>query len=259
MLENFRPDNPLKFRSPLDTDPKKMDTSEYPRFTKPKGCKCCGNEELKEKGEKDGYAFWECSECAYVFTGLQDEKMVKPYESVKHAIQSGATKNGRDKSIEFLSPALSWLPDHQLKIMDFGCGECNIPHRLRKEGHRVIAVDIVPPLNHHPDRLTGDIMDLDIPANSFDLIYSYQVFEHIAEPRHVLKRLCRLLKPDGMILIHTDMETSDRYSCDFENWWYVLPPDHCSYFRHKTFENMFEEFGCRVIYKNSKVVLAIKD
>jgi ubiquinone/menaquinone biosynthesis C-methylase UbiE len=106
--------------------------------------------------------------------------------------------------------------------------------------------------------VTGDILELDLPENSFDLIYSYQVFEHIAEPRRIIRRLTRLLKDDGMLLIHTDMETPERFQSDFTNWWYVLPPDHCSYYTHQTFEKMFERYGCRLIYKNPKVVMASK-
>lgn len=225
---------------------------------KPEVCKCCGEKQLREKGQKNGYIFWECIECSFIFTNIGYGEMVETYKSGYHDIEDGAPKKGWAYSLEFLSPAISCLPGRKLKILDFGCGESYIPDRLRQLDHEVIAVDIVPPLKPHPDRLTGDILKMDITDESFDLIYSYQVFEHIPDPVPVVEKLTALLKKNGVLLIHTDMETEERYSGKFVDWWYVLPPDHCSYFTHKTFQMIFSNVNCRVIYNDPKAVLAKK-
>ena len=39
-----------------------------------------------------------------------------------------------------------------------------------------------------------------------------------------------------MIAIHTDMETPEREN-GLACWWYATPPDHCAFFRHRTFES----------------------
>lgn len=221
-------------------------------------CKCCGSKSISKAGNKDNYTFWECTECTFIFTDVEYHEMIDTYRSGYHNVDDGAPKKGWAASMEFLVPAFSCLPGKELKIMDFGCGESYIPERLRKAGHKVTAVDIVPPLEPHPDRLTGDIMELDLPANAYDLIYSYQVFEHISEPKKILKRLFDLAKKDGMVLIHTDMETPERGNTDFTDWWYVLPPDHCSFYSHRTFEKMTGDMGHRIIYKDPKIILAMK-
>lgn len=180
--------------------------------------------------------------------------MVEAYSSGYHSVEEGAPNNGWAKSADFLQPALRLLRGKPLKMLDFGCGESRIPDALRNMGHSVTGVDIVPPVNPHPDRLTGDILDLHLPAGSYDIIYSYQVFEHIAEPLPVIRELLRLLRSDGVLLIHTDMETKERKS-GFLNWWYVLPPDHCSYYRPVTFEKIVENMPAEVIFKGEKVVM----
>jgi SAM-dependent methyltransferase len=245
-------------KAPVRSDQKLQ--QEHRQNNQPKDlyCKCCGNNSLSTAGIKDNYTFWECTECAFIFTEVEYHEMVDTYRSGYHNVDDGAPEKGWASSMEFLIPAFSCLPGTQLKIMDFGCGESYIPDRLRQVGHHVTAVDIVPPLKPHPDRLTGDIMELDIPVNTFDLIYSYQVFEHISEPKDVLKRLFSLVKDDGMILIHTDMETPERKNGKFTDWWYVLPPDHCSFYSHRTFDKMVSDMGHRVIYKDPKVVLVRK-
>lgn len=221
-------------------------------------CKCCGNKYLREAGTKNNYTFWECTECAFIFTNVAYHQMVDTYRSGYHNVDDGAPEKGWARSLEFLKPAFSYLPGNKLKIMDFGCGESYVPDRLREEGHKVAAVDIVPPLRPHPDRITGDIMELEIPENTFDLIYSYQVFEHISEPKKILKRLFHLVKNDGIILIHTDMETPERKSGKFTDWWYVLPPDHCSFYSHRTMNKMVSGMGYSIIYKDPKAVMARK-
>jgi hypothetical protein len=56
-----------------------------------------------------------------------------------------------------------------LRILDFGCGQSLVPDMLRDEGHRVIAVDLAPPLRACPDRLTGPLDALDLAPRGFDL------------------------------------------------------------------------------------------
>ena len=221
-------------------------------------CKCCGNTALRKAGMKNNYTFWECSECAFIFTDVSYHEMVETYRMGYHSIDDGAPEKGWAKSLEFLIPAFSHLPGRKLKIMDFGCGESHVPDRLRQVGHKVVAVDIVPPLRPDPDRLTGDVLELDLPTNTFDLIYSYQAFEHISEPKKVLNRLFHLINDNGMILIHTDMETPERKNGKFTDWWYVLPPDHCSFYSHRTFEKMTSGMGHRLIYKDPKTIIAVK-
>lgn len=207
------------------------------------GCKCCGNKDLKYTGRRDGYKLLRCDVCEFVFTDA------KPADIRRNGF---LREDKNAKTIEFLSPALTWLPPTKLNILDFGCGEGTIPKRLRKVGHRVIEVDIIPPKNPHGDRLTGNIMNLDIPYHSFDLIYSYNVFEFIANPLPVLNRLCRLLKENGLLLINTDMEAADKASDDI----FTKSSSCCSYYSHLTFEKMLNKLDYNIIYKNPMMIIA---
>lgn len=91
-------------------------------------------------------------------------------------------------NLEFLDPAFRLLRNRKhLRVLDFGCGHSRIPDRLRSEGHRVIGIDLEPPLQAHPDRLTGALLQLNLPPGQFDLIYSYQTFEHLPQPRPISK------------------------------------------------------------------------
>ncbi|PRY05321.1 hypothetical protein CLV24_1301, partial [Pontibacter ummariensis] len=44
----------------------------------------------------------------------------------------------------------------------------------------------------------------------------------------------------------------------FLNWWYVLPPDHCAFYRHRTFEVYLQETGHKMTWKDKKRVILQK-
>jgi SAM-dependent methyltransferase len=201
------------------------------------------------------FRFVECGHCGFVFApAVRQDAMVRAYERGHHGPDDGAPDVGW-ASLEFLGPALDRLGGRwRLNILDFGCGQSYVPAALRAEGHRVVAVDLAPPLQPHPDRLTGDLRTLKLAPGTFDLAFAFQVFEHLPEPRPFLDELLRLTRPGGLVLVHTDMETAER-ARGFARWWYVAPPDHCAFYRHRTFEVYLAGTPHRLSWRDPKAVL----
>ena len=48
---------------------------------------------------------------------------------------------------------------------------------------------------------TGTLEGVRFPSSYFDVVTMYQVLEHIANPRAVLKECHRILKPGGRLLV----------------------------------------------------------
>lgn len=221
-------------------------------------CRACGGRVLEPLGRVKGYDFVECATCAFAFAPAITPRVLEElYAKGYHGPEEGAPEAGwAPDEAEFLAPALERLGEGPLRILDFGTGQSRVPDALRAMGHRCVAVDVAPPEREHPDRLTGNLLDLDLPP-SFDLAYSYQVFEHLPEPRPYLRRLLALTRPEGFVLVHTDMETREREE-GFTKWWYVTPPDHCSFYRHRTFDAMLAGTPHRVVHRSPEVVLVRK-
>jgi SAM-dependent methyltransferase len=218
-------------------------------------CRLCESAFLQDAGQKDGYRFVECADCGFAFCPqLTAASMRELYSDDYHGVEEGAPATGW-ADVEFLRPALERLaPRGELSILDFGTGQSTTPDWLRAQGHRVIAVDVARPERPHPDRLAGDLLALGLPSDRFQLSYSYQVFEHLPDPLPYLRELVRLTAPDGLVLIHTDMETDDRPE-RLVDWWYVTPPDHCVFYRHRTFEIAVRRLPARLVWRNPKMVL----
>lgn len=99
---------------------------------------------------------------------------------------------GQDRRLPRPCPGETQAPP--LQMLDFGTGQSKVPEILRRQGHHMEAVDVMSPLRPHPDRLTGDIRELQLPENSLDLSFSYKVFEHLPDPRPILDELFRVTK-----------------------------------------------------------------
>ncbi|MCG3209578.1 MAG: Ubiquinone biosynthesis O-methyltransferase [Anaerolineae bacterium] len=90
------------------------------------------------------------------------------------------------------------------RVMDFGCGTGEFYNYFRQKGNiSWVGLDIEhsPEVNgrvHHDfNFVTYNGLQFPFPNDYFDLIYTFQVFEHVRHPESVLQELFRTLKPGG--------------------------------------------------------------
>lgn len=218
----------------------------------PTTCRMCGSPEVAAAGTIRGYGFAECRRCGFVFCpAIGRDDADRQYG--RRIPEDTPVQGWADAA--FLEPALARLRGRgSLAILDFGVGESVVPDLLRGQGHRVVAVDVAPPRRPTSDRLTGDLLALRLAARSFDLAYAFQVFEHLPHPRPYLFELLRLTKPGGLTVVHTDMETPERAD-GLESWWYVLPPEHCSFFRPRTIATALAGTPHRLVEASEKMAV----
>lgn len=91
------------------------------------------------------------------------------------------------------------ISNKQLKILDLPAGNGLLAARLRGHGHEVICADINA---EHPEYVFANLeSSLPFSERSFDLVICLEGIEHVTEPYHLIKELCRIAKPDGHIII----------------------------------------------------------
>lgn len=219
----------------------------------------CSNEYTTTRGVVNKYQFRLCHRCLFIFCPtITNEYLAQLYAEGYHGPEEEVHDRGGGE-MDFLEPALRLLPKTEnLVVLDYGTGKSTIAENLKTSIDKVVAIDIAPAVHAHPERLSDDLLKLQLEPDQFSLIFSFQAFEHLPQPRPVLDEFLRLAKPQGLILIHTDMETPERESEGFENWWYVAPPDHCVFYRHKTFEVYLELKEAELVYKDPKCVIIRK-
>lgn len=89
------------------------------------------------------------------------------------------------------------------KILDLGCGNGDFTEEIEKLGFNVIGADINPPKGKK--YITMDIQHEIYPFNdnTFDIIFSKSVIEHLRNPEKMVDEVYRILKPGGIFICMT--------------------------------------------------------
>lgn len=92
-----------------------------------------------------------------------------------------------------------------IKFFEAGCGDGMVGKAMDSYGHEVMLSD----LDDWRDSRVADLAFLQadlgqripIPDDQFDLIVSYNTFEHLQDPAQAFRELYRICKPGGMLYI----------------------------------------------------------
>jgi SAM-dependent methyltransferase len=71
--------------------------------------------------------------------------------------------------------------------------------------------------NYDAKLLRMNALDLTFPADHFDGVFSFSVFEHISEPARALQEVKRVLKPGGVFYLDLHLYTSSNGDHDFRS------------------------------------------
>lgn len=114
--------------------------------------------------------------------------------------------------------------NQKLKVLDIGCGVVPLCNYVSLKGHEVIALDPIKSdidfliendinrfHNSNVEYMHGYGEKLPFEDNSFDVVYSVSVMEHIASGNDliVLSEMLRVLKVGGRLILTTDVMPND--------------------------------------------------
>jgi ubiquinone/menaquinone biosynthesis C-methylase UbiE len=87
--------------------------------------------------------------------------------------------------------------------LDAGCGIDAPLTRKFGEQIRVVGIDLCRSLPRDLSVVTGDLSKLPFPDETFSIIFSRSVFEHLTDPEQVMAEFERVLQPSGRCIILT--------------------------------------------------------
>ncbi len=147
-----------------------------------------------------------------------DENLKKQQELYdrgwRKELQAGKEERGNLKTnLEFLAQTDLLKP--QDRILEIGCGIGTVVHELSKKGYDTTGIDISIEAIEY-GRKKYDNINLEVqPAEtlpyedeSFEIVLSFDLFEHIAEIDRHISEVRRVLRPGGYYLF----QTPNRYS-----------------------------------------------
>lgn len=164
------------------------------------------------------------------------------------------------KRLRFLFDTLNRAGSKNKLILDAGCGTGLVTHKVHKAGHKVLGIDISPKAiaearSRYPEtQFVQGALDTKWPFDNeeFDVIYSFEVIEHILHTLRYVSEMNRTLKRGGLLVLTTPfhglvknlLTVMFAFDCHFCN----IRSGHIRFFSNKSLENILEEFGFQVLY-----------
>jgi SAM-dependent methyltransferase len=97
-----------------------------------------------------------------------------------------------------------------MSVLEIGCGKGAMLSHLQDKGHRVVGMDLDPRPVHEARAERGGLpvlvahgTALPFGDGAFDIVLSFDVFEHIADSDAHLSEVRRVLRPGGAYLLQT--------------------------------------------------------
>ena len=156
----------------------------------------------------------------------------------------------------------NYLPQFQGEkkgsLLDVGCGEGYALAFFREHGWSVRGIDFSSAgvESKNPDctnaLVTGDVFALlqaEITAGeTYDVVWLQNVLEHVIDPLDLLKSLRSLVSPGGLavVTVPNDCSITQRAALanqHIDSAFWVLPPDHLTYFDHVSLTNAANNTG----------------
>jgi 2-polyprenyl-3-methyl-5-hydroxy-6-metoxy-1,4-benzoquinol methylase len=97
-------------------------------------------------------------------------------------------------------------------VVDVGCGAGHLYHQVSTRFSRYVGVDAVC-YDDFPEQAAFCYLDLDkgripLPEGSADVVAAVEVIEHLENPRDFMRKLVRLTKPGGWVIVTTPNQLS---------------------------------------------------
>jgi SAM-dependent methyltransferase len=128
--------------------------------------------------------------------------------------------------------------------LDFGCGNGGlVRYALQHTGAQACGFE--------EGSIAADARQLGIPilapdalgeqATTFDVVTAIEVIEHTLDPLVELRKIRRLLRPGGLLFLTTG--NAAPFASDLQQWSYIVPEIHVSFFEPDTLERALVESG----------------
>jgi len=196
----------------------------------------------------------QCQQCGLVYTDPRPDghDIVETYQAVEDPLYL-EERAGRVLTFErHLKPLerLTGSPDGR-PLLDVGCYTGVFVEIAARHGWDAWGVD---PSRWAVERaqarglhvLQGTLETADLLEATFDVVAMWDVIEHVTDPRGVLQQAYRLLKPGGLVVVHT-MDIDSLFARLMGARWPWLMEMHIYYFSRRTLRVMLEKCGFQVL------------
>ncbi len=219
-------------------------------------CDLCGAPGSRPFLAKLGGFYTRCPQCAFVYANPRDPQPADYNEDNNEAkrgmyIDKQYSRRHQRKYVTLLKKLSSF---RQLnRLVEVGCSTGGFCYRACRMGWHatgiepVAAVAEVGRARHGLDIRCATLEEASFEDNSFDVVFSNAVLEHVPSPTEVLKESQRILRPGGVVFATTVNIASYTWKYLGAEWKLVDPRAHLGLFTPNTLRRFCEKAGLRVL------------
>lgn len=134
---------------------------------------------------------------------------------VTPAVEVRARRSRGISNQDILNMVVRALTQRQIAggcLADVGCGQGDLYEYVHKRVDRYVGIDAVR-YEEFPEQAEFCPLDLDsgripLPDASADIVAAVEVIEHLENPRDFMRKLVRLVKPGGWVIVTTPNQLS---------------------------------------------------
>ena len=93
----------------------------------------------------------------------------------------------------------------------------------------------------------GDFLGTELLPSSFDVVTLWHVFEHLDDPRAILAKIHRILKPDGVVIIAVPNIHSIQARIFRGSWYHLDVPRHLFHYSPDSLAHVLSGAGFRIV------------
>jgi 2-polyprenyl-3-methyl-5-hydroxy-6-metoxy-1,4-benzoquinol methylase len=127
------------------------------------------------------------------------------------ALRSGAAVQAGVRPADYYTQArpevAALVPPKRRRVLDVGCGGGELGRLLRRRGHHVTGIELVPEMAEqarghldHVEWVDVETHGFPFPPASFDAIVFADVLEHLVDPWRILREAVDLLAAGGVVV-----------------------------------------------------------
>lgn len=204
----------------------------------------------------NNFALYKCDKCSFIFVfPIPNSRILslfyKKFDYQNPEIAENVIRNDARRSLSTIRKYIK-----KGSLLDLGCGRGYLLDEARNQGWEVHGVDYSKKVvEYSRSKLALEVEEGNIVKfrtnRKYDVIVINQVIEHFSNPKFLIDTARLALKTGGIVYVATP--NIDSYLSKFkkEDFDYIIPPEHLSYFSKKSLNYLFSCLDFKLLYCGS--------
>lgn len=214
-------------------------------------CENCGSDQLETFQIEKDHRLLFCTKCLLYQKGTLPHDEL--YQESKYHLGYYSRRSAKIRTALIrLASVTKYLPTNSIKMLDVGCSIGATVAAGKRMGWESMGVDVSQSAvdfcrEHGLDCHSIDNFKLPFPDNSFDLLTSWHVIEHVMDVRQTLDEWMRVVRPGGILILETpDSQCfkARRLGAKYKKFW---PEGHLYTFTRSNMCSLLRQSGFEIL------------